>query len=918
MENGGYILVVEDSLTQARQLEKLLMPLGYRIETANNGKDALETIKNEKPLIVIGDILMPEMDGYALCQIIKAEEKLKDVPVVLLTQLSDPKEIVRGLECGADDFIIKPYNEELLLTRIKSVISLKLKRAPERRQALILVVEDSPTQAEQLKFLLEENGYAVTTASNGKQALASARKLRPTIIISDVLMPVMDGYELAYELKHDDELRGIPIILITSLMDRKEILRRASVVADGFFTKPYDDQYLLTKVESLISSERLNEEKDQALEVTFAGERYVINSGRRQILTFLLSTYENAVQQNRDLILMHRELQAMNEQLEERVLERAEQLRSSEAKYLTLIETNADAIVVTGKKGDIYFANRAARELFGLENGDIIGRPFAFAAVPGEITDVTVTRADGRISIAEMRVAETIWKNEKADISTFRDVTERKKMEVAVRESEENFRALAENANDGILIIADNGNIIYANKRIAGMTGYSVEELLNTGITTIAAAGTGPRAQQYESAITRKNGTCLQVEKAASRTLWRGENATMMIVRDIAERKKREEELMKASKLESLGTLAGGIAHDFNNLLTGVVGNVSLAKAIIDPEDKIYKLLADLEKASLRAKDLTQQLLTFAKGGAPVKKTISIKEILRDSAALMLSGSKIRCDFSIMPGLWHLDVDEGQISQVINNLIINAEQAMPGGGVINVSAENAVINASGNIPLPEGDYVKISIRDTGAGIPDKNLSKIFDPYFTTKKEGTGLGLATVYSIIKNHGGHITVRSVVGAGTAFDIYLPASEKETAAENNKMKEETVFGKGKILVMDDEEIVRDVAQSILVELGYEVDFAVDGAEAIELYRKAKESGSPFDAVIMDLTIPGGIGGKDAIRKLTEFDPGVKAIVSSGYSEDSIMSDYKKYGFSAVIAKPYRIADLSRTVHQVVTGKK
>jgi len=422
-----------------------------------------------------------------------------------------------------------------------------------------------------------------------------------------------------------------------------------------------------------------------------------------------------------------------------------------------------------------------------------------------------------------------------------------------------------------------------------------------------------PCPNHCEITISQKNGAAIPVEMTISRTLWHGQPAVITIVRDITERKKRDEEFIRACKLKSLSTLAGGIAHDFNNLLTGILGNASIARTFVNPGDKLHKIMTDLENTSLRAKDLTQQLLTFAKGGAPVKKTVSIAKLLRDSATLVLSGSNVKCDFAIAKGLWPVEVDEGQIAQVIHNLIINAKQAMPDGGTIQVSAENFALSAENNPFIKNGKYVKITVKDTGVGIPEEHLPKIFDPYFTTKEEGSGLGLATAYSIIKNHAGYIMAESAAGVGTTFYIHLPASKKEIDRVE-AVEEKLVSGKEKILVMDDDDIVRDVAGKMLTKLGYEVDFARDGSEAIELYKKSKNSGRPFDVVIIDLTIPGGMGGRETMQKLLEIDPYVKAIVSSGYSDDAVMSNYTNYNFKGVIAKPYRIEELSRTVHSVL----
>ncbi|MFZ6008317.1 MAG: ATP-binding protein [Nitrospirota bacterium] len=387
------------------------------------------------------------------------------------------------------------------------------------------------------------------------------------------------------------------------------------------------------------------------------------------------------------------------------------------------------------------------------------------------------------------------------------------------------------------------------------------------------------------------------------------------VVQDITYHKKMEDEMAKAQKLESLGILAGGIAHDFNNLLTGILGNISLAKMLTGPDEKIYERLQEAEKASERAKYLTSQLLTFAKGGSPVKKTSSIEQVVMDSASFSLRGSNVRCEFSIPDNIWQVEVDEGQMSQVVNNLIINADQAMPDGGVVSIRLENRIVTSHDNLPLKEGNYVKICIQDRGIGISRENMQKIFDPYFTTKQRGTGLGLAMVYSIIKKHDGHIEVESSAGTGTSFHIYLPAAEKSPDSDRTAAKERiTAKGHGKILIMDDEDMVREVAKQVLIHMGYDVEESRDGREALEIYRKAKEEGKPFDVVIMDLTIPGGMGGKELIKHLREIDKDVKTIVSSGYSNDPVMSMYQKFGFNGVVAKPYKVDELGRAVQKVI----
>jgi len=384
--------------------------------------------------------------------------------------------------------------------------------------------------------------------------------------------------------------------------------------------------------------------------------------------------------------------------------------------------------------------------------------------------------------------------------------------------------------------------------------------------------------------------------------------------RDISEKKLIEAEMLKHQKLESVGILAGGIAHDFNNLLTGILGNISLAQSLLNKEEKAFERLDSAAKACMRAQELTGQLLTFSRGGEPIKKTVVVEELLTDAALFALRGSKVLCEFDIPQKLWPVQVDEGQIYQVVNNLVINAVQAMPEGGVVHVGADN-IFNrhTTDSLQLAPGMYVRVTIADKGVGIPPDNLRKIFDPYFTTKPTGTGLGLATCYSIIRKHGGIIGVTSHENQGTVFTFYLPASSR-LPASRSKPDETVPCGKGRLLIMEDEEIIRDLISELLVERGYDVVLAKDGEEAVRAYEVAITTGNRFDVVLMDLTIPGGMGGKEAIGKLLERDPNAKVIVSSGYSNDPIMAEFKEYGFVGVLPKPYNPDEVVREIQRTI----
>ena len=508
----------------------------------------------------------------------------------------------------------------------------------------------------------------------------------------------------------------------------------------------------------------------------------------------------------------------------------------------------------------------------------------------------------------------------------------RKVAEQTLRESEEKYRLVVENAREAIFV--DAGSMFkFANRQATILTGYSQEELTSRPYAEfihpddrqlVAEQGdrriTGlevPGPYSFRAIV--KSGDTKWVELSAVPITWEGKPAVLSFLTDVTDRKRLEEEQRRVEKLESVGLLAGGIAHDFNNILTSILGNISLASMEAEPGSELQESLEQAEKASQRAKALTVQLLTFSKGGAPVLKLASLTELLKDTAGFALSGSKVKCNFSIPPGLWHAEIDAGQVSQVIHNLVINAQQAMPTGGSIEISAENIALSETQSLgrelPLKSGNYVRVSVADHGTGIPRDHLEKVFDPFFTTKQKGNGMGLATSFSIARQHGGHISVESELGSGSTFYLYLPASTQTSTPKGDKKETIKPADKARILVMDDEKGVREIAGRMLKHIGYkDIEFAEDGAEAIKLYQAAMESGNPFNVAILDLTIAGGMGGEIAIQKLLKIDPGVKAIVSSGYIDDPAIAKFREYGFSGVVAKPYTIEELRKAVQDVI----
>ncbi len=517
-----------------------------------------------------------------------------------------------------------------------------------------------------------------------------------------------------------------------------------------------------------------------------------------------------------------------------------------------------------------------------------------------------------------------------------RDMTNVRTAELAFKESDENFRQLAETI-DSVFWIWDVKlqRMVYVSPAYEHLWGGNPEKLIHNPFDWLTVVFPEDRTRVENLFLKRLNEKSLDIEYriiaknqevrwVLNRTFpvkeLSGEISRIIgFAQDVTERKKLEEERVRSAKLESLGLLAGGLAHDFNNLLTAIIGQLSLAKYGLDSSHQVFQNITEAEKASLRAQDIAKQLLTFSKGGVPVKKVVTLKDILEDNVRLVLAGSQIKPVFQISPDLWQVDIDVGQICQVIHNLVINARQAMEEGGECLIQARNLGRDEFDRMPFEHPSEVSpdrwiwVGIIDQGIGISEDILTKIFDPYFTTKALGSGLGLATSYSIIKSHGGMLAAESEVGVGSTFSFVLPAIPQERILEQ-PVELSVQFGQGKILIMDDEIQIRKVLGEMLEACGYHCQTVKDGEEALRVFKQAQKTGDPFSAVILDLTIPGGLGGKEVIKQLLVVDPHVRAVVVSGYSNDPVLANYQDYGFKGRVAKPFNLVDLSIVLHSVI----
>ena len=645
-----------------------------------------------------------------------------------------------------------------------------------------------------LQLLLAGNGYAVATAQNGVEALEQARRSSPDLVISDILMPAMDGFTLCRQWKQDPKLRDIPFVFYTATYtDPKDEQLAKSIGADLFIAKPTEPDAFL----SLIAGVRAK--------VRVPGSR--VASAEPPIEAAYLREYN----------------EALIRKLEDKLVE-LEDANKALAIKSDAIESSISGIAMADLSEHITYANHA------------------FAAMWGRTKD----------ALSGMHARDLVHDHDALA-----------PVEVSFREKGYWSGELAAERSDG--------SVFYVQTAI-----HSVKDSQGKPVCAMAS--------------------CI----------------------DITERKRLQEELQRAEKLESLDVLAGGIAHDFNNLLTGLFGNIELARIQIPSGSPAGRCLDEVICIFDRARDLAQQLLTYAKGSVPTRSDVQVAEILRECCRFSLSGSNIRYNVTADDDLPSAKADPNQLSQVFTNILINARQAMAEGGSLSISIEKRVLEAGQIVQLPAGHYIRIAIKDSGIGIPKDVLPKIFDPFFTTKPQGSGLGLATSFGITKNHGGHIEVDSTPGVGSTFTIWLPVFLGTVPELPRTGTQESLKGDGRILVMDDERVIRDLAERMLRVGGYDVALVSCGEEALESYQQADLSGKPFDAVILDLTIRGGMGGMETAAALHKLDFNAAIIISSGYASDPGFSKLRECGFISTIPKPYLLQELLGTVKSVISRKR
>ncbi|MGX9726696.1 MAG: hybrid sensor histidine kinase/response regulator [Candidatus Electronema sp. VV] len=763
----------------------------------------------------------------------------------------------------------------------------------DRAKDLVLIVDDQPASLKVLLSFLQEQDFELRILQSGRQTLEMIGQIQPDIILLDVLMPDMDGLETCRRIKADPAWAEIPVVFMTALHGAEDKVAGFAAGGVDYITKPFQQDEVLARISTQLSLRR------QTLRLQAAKE----------------------------------ELQCRQTMLE------------------ALLDSIPDSIYFKDMSNRYLGCNRAFEQFSGRMAADLVGRTDEEAMPPGlaavfsrqdqallaacaaERREELLVRPDGGSSLFDVLKSPYIGEDGAplGLIGIWRNITGQKEAERRAEAERERLVVTLHSIGDGVIATDVAGRVSYLNKVAEQLTGWTAAEAAGQSSAEVfkivheetGAACADPVRRVLElgelvllesqTALIRRDGRRLSV--ADSRNPIRDREGriigTVIVFRDVTGERRMTEELIRVKKLESLSLLAAGIAHDFNNILFAILGNIELA-ATLAGASPAAPLLADARKATERAAKLTQQLLIFAKGGEPMKEITSLADLIRDSAEFVLHGSPVSCDYAFAEDLRMISADSGQISQVIQNIILNARDAMPGGGSIRIACAN-VVGSAEEQTLPSGlrgrSLVRITIQDSGTGIAPEIMDKIFDPYFTTKPEGNGLGLAICHAVVRKHDGHIAVRSELGQGAVFSIWLPAASAAAAARTEEQEEDAPQAR-RILVMDDDEMLRKLVQAQLRALGHEAVLAANGEEAVRLFRQLREEGRPADFVIMDLTIPGGMGGKEAAKLLLADDPDARLIVASGYSNDPVLAEYRNYGFRAAVAKPFNLQELRRAI--------
>lgn len=828
---------------------------------------------------------------------------------------------------------------------------------PQKEPIRILLVEDSPTQAEHMRHALETHGYAVTVAVNGMQALEAARSVTPEVIISDIVMPEMDGFEFCKRVKSDEPLKDVPVILMTSLGSPDDVLRGLECGADNFIRKPCEVSYLLSRIEYILTNRALrsNARLGVEMEIVLRGSKHRISPERRQMLDLLISTYEEAVSLNSALREKQLQLEGFAAELERKVEERTAALaaevaerQQAETRFRTLVEAAPDAIVGVDSRGDIVMVNTETEKLFGYAREEMVGHSVDLL-VPQDVREayrrhreecVQATGIDGaRVALelsgrckdgtvfpAEISLSPLATGYGTLVTIIIRDVSERKRTEKMLRW----LATIVESSDDAIVGIDLKGAILSWNRGAVQLFGFTAEEAVGRSgssllsqpadwIVALEKVFRGERVRDCESSAVRKDGSRIFVSFSISPILDDRYQllAISAIVRDVTDHKNLEKQFRQAQKLEAVGRLAGGIAHDFNNLLNVVLGFGELAMERLEQADPVAHHLAQIRQAAERASSLTRQLLAFSRQQVLEPAVLNLNEVVADVVAMLrpVIGEDIELRTNLDADLGRIKADRGQLEQVIVNLVVNSRDAMPRGGKLSISSSNSELDAEysrHHISHQPGSYVMLAISDTGMGISPEVQARIFEPFFTTKEKGkgTGLGLSTVYGIVKQSGGYIWVYSELGRGTTFKVYFPRVSEAADRVARPTAGAIQNGTETVLLVEDADALRELAREFLTRSGYHVLEASTGEEALRIAERPEET---IHVLVTDVVMP-GMSGPDLALVLKAQRPDLKVIYASGYAADAIGHHGVLAPDRVLVEKPYSREKLTRKIREVL----